>query len=339
MPGSKSSHSSDSDSDHDKKQRKTIQPDEPAPVATTQPTVPVQPPPYPSGGPAPYPAGAPAPYPAGAPAPYPAHFQQPIMEQPNMGIPMQPMYSNHMGGPGLPHAAPQQQIMQAPAQIPVGCPPGLEYLTMVDQLLVKQKVELFELLTGWETNNKYDILNSMGQQVYYAAEDNDCCTRNYCGPIRPFDMRIFDNAKNEVMHLFRPLKCTGCCWPCCLQELEVMSPPGTPIGYIVEEWSFLVPKFRIENANRQTVLRLTGPICKISCCNDVEFPVLSADGTKVVGKISKQWTGILKEAYTDADNFGIQFPMDLDVQTKATLLGALFLIDFLYFETQNHNNR
>ena len=30
-----------------------------------------------------------------------------------------------------------------PEQIP-GCPPGLEYLTQIDQLLVNQQVELFE---------------------------------------------------------------------------------------------------------------------------------------------------------------------------------------------------
>ena len=33
-----------------------------------------------------------------------------------------------------------------------------------------------------------------------------------------------------------------------------------------------------------------------------------------VGMISKQWTGLIKEAFTDADNFGISFPLDLDVK-------------------------
>jgi len=57
-----------------------------------------------------------------------------------------------------------------------------------------------------------------------------------------------------------------------------------------------------------------------------------------VGKISKQWSGLGKEVFTDADNFGINFPLDLDVKVKATLLGATFLIDFMYFEKQDQNN-
>lgn len=50
------------------------------------------------------------------------------------------------------------------------------------------------------------------------------------------------------------------------------------------------------------------------------------DGVTPIGCISKQWTGLVKEAFTDADNFGIQFPGDLDVTLKAVLLGACFLI-------------
>ena len=44
------------------------------------------------------------------------------------------------------------------------------------------------------------------------------------------------------------------------------------------------------------------------------------------GQIRKQWSGIVKEMFTDADNFGVTFPMDLDARIKATLLGAVFLI-------------
>lgn len=39
------------------------------------------------------------------------------------------------------------------------CPPGLEYLTTIDKLLVKQRVTVFEL------NNKFKIKNALGQNV------------------------------------------------------------------------------------------------------------------------------------------------------------------------------
>ena len=54
--------------------------------------------------------------------------------------------------------------------------------------------------------------------------------------------------------------------------------------------------------------------------------VYSRDGSVKVGKISKQWSGLVREAFTDADMFGINFPLDLDVKIKAVLLGACFLI-------------
>lgn len=50
------------------------------------------------------------------------------------------------------------------------------------------------------------------------------------------------------------------------------------------------------------------------------------DESRSVGRISKQWGGLLQEALTDADDFGLQFPLDLDVKVKAVLLGATFLI-------------
>ncbi|GCC42837.1 hypothetical protein chiPu_0026665, partial [Chiloscyllium punctatum] len=54
--------------------------------------------------------------------------------------------------------------------------------------------------------------------------------------------------------------------------------------------------------------------------------VVSLDETSVVGRISKQWSGLIREYLTDTDNFGIQFPMDLDVKIKAVLLGACLLV-------------
>lgn len=63
------------------------------------------------------------------------------------------------------------------------------------------------------------------------------------------------------------------------------------------------------------------------------------------------WSGVVQEALTDADNFGITFPIDLEIRTKAMLVGACFLLviytvrisklinafvvfkDFMYYES------
>lgn len=50
-------------------------------------------------------------------------------------------------------------------QVNYTCPPGLEYLTLIDQLIVKQKVERLEILTGFDTKNKYTLKNALGQNV------------------------------------------------------------------------------------------------------------------------------------------------------------------------------
>ena len=48
--------------------------------------------------------------------------------------------------------------------------------------------------------------------------------------------------------------------------------------------------------------------------------------------ITKKWSGLGKEMFTDADHFGVEFPERADIALKAVLLGAVFLIDFAHFE-------
>ncbi|NXO99887.1 PLS2 scramblase, partial [Certhia brachydactyla] len=220
--------------------------------------------------------------------------------------------------------------MPMPPSIP-NCPPGLEYLTQIDQVLIHQQLELLEIVTGFEEKNKYELKNALGQRVYFAIEDTDCLTRNFCGPARPFTMRIIDNLGREVITLHRPLRCSTCCCPCCLQELEVQAPPGTTVGYVVQNWHFCLPKFTIQDEKKTDILKISGPCLMCRCCEDIHFEVMSLDETSAVGRISKQWTGFVREMFTDTDNFGISFPMDLDVKMKAVMIGACFLIVSLSF--------
>ncbi|CAK6952842.1 phospholipid scramblase 2-like [Scomber scombrus] len=264
----------------------------------------------------------------------------PVMYQPGPVGPG-PVPGQEYGAP--PAQAPGQEYggaapTMAPAMAAVGVPPGLEYLTQIDQILIHQKVELLEAFIGFETNNQYEIKNSLGQKIYKAKEKNDCCTRNCCGSLRSFDMKIKDNTDREVIRLIRPFRCVSCWCPCCLQEMEVQAPPGTTVGYVKQDWHPCLPKFSIQGANKETLMKLEGPCFACNCCGDVNFE-LKSKADQTIGRISKQWSGLLKEVFTDTDNFGIQFPMDLDVKMKAVLMGACFLIDFMFFEKVGEANQ
>ncbi|CAK9795579.1 Phospholipid scramblase 2 [Anthophora plagiata] len=250
-----------------------------------------------------------------ATAPVPGAFPmpQPGMQQP--GIPMVPQ-----GG-----WLPSNTI----------CPPGLEYLTVLDHLFVQQKVELIEAFTGWESKNKYVVMNNRGETVYYVVEESGICARLCMGSYRCCEFHVYDSNRREILRMVRPCRSESCCCPCCLQKLEVYS-GDTLLGTVSEDWSLWRSSFSIENATGETVLIIKGPWFRF--CVDVTFKIKSADGAHRLGEIKKEWSGMGREVFTDADNFGINFPMDLDVKIKAVLLGACLLIDFMFFEQKAKSN-
>ncbi|XP_036410118.1 phospholipid scramblase 2-like [Megalops cyprinoides] len=225
-------------------------------------------------------------------------------------------------------ALPQDSSCETPLvpmpvpQRPLGCPPGLEYLTVMDVLLIHKKENLAAAVFGCATEKKYKIKNGLGQQFLYAEEENDCCNLQCCGSSRSFLIRVSDNLGQQIMTLTRPLNCDACCFPGCLQELEVQSPPGIPIGYVIQDWHPYLPKFTVQNERKEPVLKIVGPFWYLKCCTDVNFKVATLNETEVVGRITSRWSD---------DALLITFPLDLDVKIKAVMLGASILIDFMNF--------
>lgn len=234
------------------------------------------------------------------------------------------------------YPAPNQltPVMWMPGPTPMlNCPPGLEYLAQLDNIHVLQHFEPLELMTRFETNNRYDIKNNTEQMVYIVTEDTDDFTRNAYRTLRPFVLRVTDCRGREIMTMQRPFRCTCCCFCCpsARQELEVQCPPGVTVGFVAEHWNLCRAVYSIQNENRKNVMRVRGPCSTYGCGSDSVFEVKSLDGVSNIGSIIRKWNGLLS-AMGDADHFDIRFPLDLDVKMKAMIFGACFLIDFMYFE-------
>ncbi|EFN63314.1 Phospholipid scramblase 2 [Camponotus floridanus] len=210
--------------------------------------------------------------------------------------------------------------------------PGLQYLMELDYLFVNQKIELLQVFTGWETKNRYAVTDIRGETVFYVAEESSICWRLCLGKYRSCEFSVYDRDRREILRMIRPFRCDSCCCPCYLQTLEVYS-GNTLLGSVTQEWSLWRPIFYIRDASGQPVLMIKGPIIRF--CIEVNFKVKSIDDKHRVGMIQKQWSGFGREFFTVSDNFGINFPRDLDVKIKALLLGASLLVDFMYFEQEN----
>ena len=170
--------------------------------------------------------------------------------------------------------------------------------------------------------------------------------RQCCAVLRSFEMSIAtyepapDNAVaigRELIRLERPFRC-GPGPTCCLrQEMTVRTgnstrSPGVVLGGIHVDYYCCSPRITVKDAQGNDTYTITGSCCH--CCT-ATFQILK-DG-QPVGTICKKWSGV-RELFTDVDNFTIEFPAMASAAERATLFGCLYLIDFLYFESDPSDN-
>ncbi|XP_041369321.1 phospholipid scramblase 1-like [Gigantopelta aegis] len=228
-------------------------------------------------------------------------------------------------------------ISKQPVSVQLGAdnlPEGLTELANLNTLHVQQRLDVVEVILGWERNNRYRITKSEDEQVLYAFEASDCGARQCLGSLRAFTIKVCDNSQQEIMTLHRPLRCSSrCFWWCCnLQIMEIHSPPGTPVASVREIWSCYLPLYEVLGVDGSVMYSLHGGCCHCRCCCNVVFHVLGSKvGDSEVATITKHWGGC-KELIGAVNNYTVEYTEQLDVVNKMIILGATFLIDFNYFE-------
>ena len=195
----------------------------------------------------------------------------------------------------------------------------MERLKSLNSLLISQKKEWGEILTGFDTKNKYVISDKSGETIYYAAEEGgSLLSRFFLKSLRPFTIVVLTDSDQVLLRVKRVFRF----W---FHEAKIFDSQDESLGVLKKRFSIFRRKYSVFDGNGKEIYQLFGPILK-----PWTF-FIKNNGTEYC-KITKKWSGLLKESFTEADNFGVVFPEEWDVKVKALFLGAVFLVDFVHFE-------
>jgi uncharacterized protein YxjI len=190
------------------------------------------------------------------------------------------------------------------------------------ELQVRQRAEWGEVLLDVEGRNKYEIRSAEGAPVGFAVEQGKgllgLLFRQLLGHWRRFELVLFDARREERYRARHPFRFF-------FQRLEVYDTRGRLVGALQQRFSLLRRRFDVEDAQGRVVMEMVGPWLK-----PWTFP-FTRDGVEV-GRVEKKWSGLVKEAFTDADNFRVAWDARASEDERALLLAASLFIDLQYFE-------
>jgi len=192
------------------------------------------------------------------------------------------------------------------------------------RLFLQQKRELAEIFTGLETANQYAMFDEAQNQVGALAEVRGgvgaSLLRWLLRSRRPLQVRIADQAGRLVLTLQRK-------WFWFFSNLAVRTDDGTLIGRVRRHFGLLYRKYDLEDARGRVFARIRGPLWRLWT-----FPV---EGLRQLdrGAIRKRWSGGLRELFTDADTFMVDYGDGAwTAAQRAVILGAAISIDLDFFE-------
>ena len=187
--------------------------------------------------------------------------------------------------------------------------------------------------------NRFEIKASPEDEDLLVALEEPTTLLNLCaGKSRGFVSAVTDPRWGSVaFHVERP-------WmPCCTTSCQVTEGPpgqgGAALGSVDYNCCAACSEIlEVKDKLGITMLRIEGPCAGCRCCADVVFKLISPTTDSEVGSITRVFQGACGEACTYKSRYWLDFPKDADVALKATLVGAVLLLDILFHEDDGNNN-
>ena len=194
-------------------------------------------------------------------------------------------------------------------------------MNLPDKLQVQQVFEPLEVFTGLESKNKYRVLDESGKDLLFAYEKSGFFARNMLDTHRPLEIMVMDgNQKNELsvkrdFFFFKP-------------QYSIKDENGNALGYVKKKSLVSIFKFKIMDANDSLKY-----MAQAKVTSPWTYKVFENDQEQAV--VSKKWSGFGKEAFTDADNFFVDYGSVKDQNLRKLLLGFVFALDLTKFEKES----
>lgn len=193
------------------------------------------------------------------------------------------------------------------------------------KLIVRQKKEITEAIIGFETANKYAILDEHNRELAYAVEEGSGISlllkRQFFRSHRTIKGRIIDRDGHHLLSFRRPFYFF-------FSTLHVTAPDGTALGSVHRRFGIIRKIFDLRTPEGKLFARIRGMLWRLWT-----FPLLDHENNEI-GKIAKKWAGMVQEYFTDADTFLVDFgSAGWSDAERAVILCAALSIDFDFFES------
>lgn len=199
--------------------------------------------------------------------------------------------------------------------------PFTEVVASGPKLLVRQIKEWTEILTGFETKNRYAVYGADGTtELAHIAEESGVAGRFFLAQSRACTLHVYDRGMREIGHIDKPFSFF-------LHEMTVVD-EGRVIGTVARQLTplpFVLRYFVVRDTHGVKAAEIHGAIWHPWTFN------VRANG-RTVAVIAKGWGGALREMFTTADTFGLELTARVSDDLKKLLLAATMLVDFCYFE-------
>lgn len=192
---------------------------------------------------------------------------------------------------------------------------GLASVLLHPSLMVQRKLEILNIVAGFEQANMYSIKSPKNSADFGSiAEDNagimGMFKRQALHTRRPMNANVLDQHGSVVLRIERPFK-----W---LLNSKIIAkrPDGSVIGGVRQEWHLWRRRYVLFLGKNETEFgTIDGELLAWN------FDVLNLSN-RIIANITKNFQGIAKEIFADAGQYLVNLEPDLTIKMRAVVLAC-----------------